>query len=150
MCHLDLLGQAFTLAAHGEVSLRLARLDQGRQQVQRALSIFQKQGNKWGQAYSNRVLGMLAFSQGDFSSAVNYYRHAMKHCTLQDVEYAHCLRELGRLALRQGNKTDAKIFLIQASDIYVSHDYPSGKEEIEKLLLATVRSFTVYPPNALT
>lgn len=140
MCFLDLLGKAFTLAAHGEVSLRFARLGQGRQHVQQALLIFKNQGNRWGQAYCNRVLGMLAFARGDVSAAAIHYRHALQHCTPQDVEYAHCLRELGCLGLRQGNKTDAKIYLTQALDIYVTHNYPSGKDDIEKLLLATVES----------
>jgi tetratricopeptide (TPR) repeat protein len=116
----------------------MARLNKGRKQVQQALSIFQNQGNKWGQAYSNRVLGMLAIARGDLSSAACYYRRALDHCMPQDVEYAHCLRELGNLGLHQGKKTDAKIHLTHAMDIYITHDYPSGREQIEKLLLETV------------
>jgi tetratricopeptide (TPR) repeat protein len=145
----DLLGKAFTLAAHGEVSFRMARLNQGRQQVQRALLIFQNQGNKWGQAYSNRVLGMLAVARGESHSAAGHFRDGIRHCTPQDVEHAHCLRELGHLALIQGNKIDAKKFLRQALDIYVMQDYPSGREQIEKLMLETVEFFDKNVPDHL-
>jgi uncharacterized protein HemY len=127
----------------------MARLNQGRQQVHRALLIFQNQGNKWGQAYSNRVLGMLAVARGEFSSAASHFRDGIKHCTPQDVENAHCLRELGRLALIQDNKIDAKNFLSQALDIYVTHDYSSGREQIEKLLLETAEFFGKNSPDHL-
>ncbi len=113
-------GQANTLRALGDLSVRQSELEAARAYYDRALPIYDQIGTRLGQANTLRALGDLSVRQSELEAARAYYDRALP---IYDqigtrLGQANTLRALGDLSVRQEELEAARAYYDRALPIY--------------------------------
>jgi tetratricopeptide (TPR) repeat protein len=115
-------GQANTLRALGDLSVRLAELDAGRGYYDRALAVFEQIGARLGQANTLQALGDLSVRLAELDAGRGYYDRAL--AVFEQIGarlgQANTLQALGDLSVRLAELDAGRGYYAAAMQLYLS------------------------------
>jgi len=116
----DKLGEANTLWALGDLSMRTDDLKDARERYEKALEIYQQIDTKLGEANTLRALGNLSMRTDDLKDARERYEKALEIYQQIDEKLgeANTLRALGDLSMRTDDLKDARERYEKALEIF--------------------------------
>ena len=144
------IGVASCVSGEGEVALLRQQPRIATEKLVAVLQVYEQFNVGWGSAFVTRKLGWAVLSSGtesnDFIKAKEHFENALQlsESCGNDLERAHCLRDLGKLAERTGDWAEMEARLCEAAEIYAKCDVFSERSaalNLIKRMQATECSF---------